>query len=78
MGLREENGVTVRGRGCMRGSSNYTCSEDFRNKEQCRTVDGVKVNCNVVIRFLLAADLPVPKNLIVKEITENASPQCYR
>lgn len=37
------------------------------HKEKCTTLsESDEVNCYVVIRFLLTADFPVPKNLIAR------------
>jgi len=55
--LHEKDGVTMKARGCFRGSTNYTCTEKYK-REQCVTLDsGEKVSYDIMIRFLISLAL---------------------
>ena len=63
--------VVGRGRGCMRGNSNYTCTEAFL-EEQCTELEnGEKVSCDIHIltKSPTVLDL-LPENLLAYRNTE--------
>jgi len=48
-----EDGRTMRGRGCLRGQANFTCTTAYAEKKQCTTLNnGEQVILGVLKNFL--------------------------